>query len=33
MKANIYTECTICGYTPKPGEWSTAQEGVCYDCG
>jgi len=34
MKANnYYTECAICGCTPKPGEWSTIQEGVCFDCG
>ena len=34
MKANnYYTECIICGCTPKPDGWSTFQEGVCFDCG
>jgi len=29
----IYTECTICGHTPKPDEWSGQVQGVCFDCG
>ena len=33
MKVNTYTECIICGCAPRPGEWSTIQEGVCFDCG
>ena len=30
---NTYTECTICGCTPKPDEWSAQVIGVCFDCG
>ena len=30
---NTYTECTICGCTPKPDEWSAQVMGVCFDCG
>jgi len=29
----IYTNCTICGCTPKPDEWSGQVQGVCFDCG
>ena len=29
----IYTECTICGCSPKPDEWSAQVIGACIDCG
>jgi hypothetical protein len=29
---NTYTECTICGCSPKPDEWSGQVIGVCIDC-
>jgi len=28
-----YIECTICGCTPKPDEWSAQVMGACIDCG
>ena len=28
----IYTECALCGCTPKPDEWSSQVENCCFDC-
>ena len=28
-----YTECALCGCTPKPDEWSAQVENCCFDCG
>jgi len=25
--------CLICNCTPKPDEWSSQVQGVCFDCG
>jgi len=25
-------QCVICGYTPKPDEWSSQVENCCFDC-
>ena len=30
-KVKPYTECAICGHTPKPDEWSHVA-GICFDC-
>ena len=26
------TRCVICGYIPKPDEWSAQVENCCFDC-
>ena len=26
-------ECGVCGYMPKPDEWSSRVENCCIDCG
>ena len=32
VKTLLYTECVICGCTPKPDEWSSRVENCCFDC-
>ena len=27
-----WTECVVCGCTPKPDEWSSQVENCCFDC-
>ena len=29
---NFFTECVLCGCTPKPDEWSAQVENACIDC-
>ena len=31
--AEIFTQCVICGHTPKPDEWSPRVKNCCIDCG
>ena len=26
------TQCVLCGYHPKPDEWSIVAENCCFDC-
>ena len=33
LKKNRPTLCAVCGYAPKPDEWSTQVENCCIDCG
>ena len=28
----LFTECVICGCTPKPDQWSQRVENCCTDC-
>ena len=29
----LSTGCKLCGCIPKPDEWSSQVQGVCFDCG
>ena len=33
LKKEMSWNCSICGHTPKPDEWSGQVQGVCFDCG